>query len=245
MAGSWFASAPEGDVAIPAAVARIAGDRPVLPVWENESGGLTFQLGSEFVKWAPRASGLDLRGEAARLRWAGAYTPVPRVLAEGEDPDGAWLVTAAMPGTSAVSERWKQQPAVAVRAIGTGLRALHDALPIAGCPFDWSVEERLRRARELGGGADLPPQPPIDRLVVCHGDPCAPNTLISDDGEWVGHVDLDQLGVADRWADLAVANWSTEWNYGPGWEDDLLRAYGIAADPVRTAYYRRLWDADA
>jgi len=32
------------------------------------------------------------------------------------------------------------------------------------------------------------------------------------------------------------------WNYGPGWEDELLRAYGVAPDPVRTAYYRLLWD---
>jgi kanamycin kinase len=48
--------------------------------------------------------------------------------------------------------------------------------------------------------------------------------------------------VGDRWADLAVATWSTEWNYGPGWENDLLRAYGVDPDPERVAYYRLLWD---
>ena len=53
---------------------------------------------------------------------------------------------------------------------------------------------------------------------------------------------LGSLGVADRWADLAVATWSTEWNYGPGWDDDLLAAYGVHTDPERTAYYRLLWD---
>jgi kanamycin kinase len=84
--------------------------------------------------------------------------------------------------------------------------------------------------------------PPVDRLVVCHGDACAPNTLLSDDGSWSGHVDLGALGVADRWADLAVAAWSTEWNYGPGWADHLLDAYGIEPDPGRMAYYRLLWD---
>jgi kanamycin kinase len=50
------------------------------------------------------------------------------------------------------------------------------------------------------------------------------------------------LGVADRWADLAVATWSTQWNYGPGWEQPLLAAYGVAADPERIRYYRLLWD---
>ena len=84
--------------------------------------------------------------------------------------------------------------------------------------------------------------PPVDRLVVCHGDACAPNTLLDDDGHWMGHVDLGRVGVADRWADLAVATWSTVWNYGPGYEDRLLAAYGIAPDPDRTEFYRWLWD---
>ncbi len=70
----------------------------------------------------------------------------------------------------------------------------------------------------------------------------APNTVLSGDGGWSGHVDLGSLGVADRWADLAVATWSTEWNYGPGWQELLLDTYGVDADPERTAYYRLLWD---
>ncbi|GMA24378.1 hypothetical protein GCM10025864_21370 [Luteimicrobium album] len=81
------------------------------------------------------------------------------------------------------------------------------------------------------------------RLVVCHGDACAPNTLLADDGRWLAHVDLGTLGVADPWADLAIAAWSTQWNYGPGWEDELLAAYGTTLDADRTAYYRELWDA--
>jgi hypothetical protein len=43
-------------------------------------------------------------------------------------------------------------------------------------------------------------------------------------------------------ADLAVSTWSTEWNYGPGWEDVLLAAYGVDPDPARTRYYRLLCD---
>lgn len=34
------------------------------------------------------------------------------------------------------------------------------------------------------------------------------------------------MGVADRWADLAIATLSTTWNYGPGWEQSVLDAYG-------------------
>lgn len=66
--------------------------------------------------------------------------------------------------------------------------------------------------------------------------------LIGDDGTCIGHVDLGALGVADRWADLAIATWSTQWNYGPGWEQMLLDAYGVTADQQRTTYYRLLWE---
>ena len=83
----------------------------------------------------------------------------------------------------------------------------------------------------------------MDHLVVCHGDACAPNTLVGADGRWVGHVDLGSLGVADRWADLAVASMSLGWNFGPGWEDDLYEAYGVEPDDERIAYHRLLWDA--
>ncbi len=162
-----------------------------------------------------------------------------------------------------MTARWKRAPATAVRALGEGLRAFHDALPVLDCPFSWSVEHRVedavRRAREglldrhqwheshrhlsieeaLAMAAD---PPPIEQLVVCHGDTCAPNTLIGEDGTWTGHVDLGAMGVADRWADLVIATWSTGWNYGPGWEDVVLEHYGVQPDAHRTTYYRLLWD---
>jgi kanamycin kinase len=56
------------------------------------------------------------------------------------------------------------------------------------------------------------------------------------------YLDLGELGVADRWWDLAVATWSTTWNLGPGWEPAFLEAYGIDPDPERIAYYRLLYD---
>ena len=84
---------------------------------------------------------------------------------------------------------------------------------------------------------------PVDRLVVCHGDACAPNTLIDDDGRCCGHVDLGDLGVADRWADLAVAAWSLGYNYEGDWRDEFFDAYGVAPDEERLDYYLRLWEA--
>ena len=261
------AGVPSDPVVVPAAVTALALGRPTRPVWEDELGGLTFEVGERaercFVKWVAPARGPELDAEAVRLRWAVAFVAVPEVLALGSDDTGAWLVTSPLPGTNAVAERWRAEPAKAVAAIGGGLRALHDALPVDGCPFSWSASDRVDDARRRATAGLLEParwleahrsltvddalalvgdRPPIDRLVVCHGDACAPNTLLTDDGRWSGHVDLGALGTADRWADLAVATWSTEWNYGPGWERPLLDAYGVEPDEERTRYYRLLLD---
>jgi kanamycin kinase len=197
------------------------------------------------------------------MRWAAAYTPVPQVLDEGSDETGRWFVTAALPGANAVTDRWKAEPRTAVTAIGEGLAALHDALPVDRCPFDWTAAARVVdiERRAAAGAIDpavwhdehrtltlaeaiaiLRDVPPPDRTVVCHGDACAPNTLLTDDGRWSGHVDLGALGVGDRWADLAIATWSCDWNYGPSWQGRLLDAYGTAQDADRTRYYRLLWD---
>ena len=252
---------------VPAAIVSAARGRKLDLVWVNAVGGLTFAAGEGagrcFIKWAPAGSGLDLSGEADRMTWAGRYHPVPRPLAQGQDDEGAWLATAALPGESAVSAHWTAEPATAVTAIGAGLRALHEALPVARCPFSWSAGQRLADAREQAAAGRLDRAawhachqsltvtealeraaaiPPPDRLVVCHGDACAPNTLLNRDGGWSGHVDLGLLGVGDRWADLAVATWSAEWNYGPGWDRLLLDAYGTRPDRERTRYYRLLWD---
>jgi aminoglycoside phosphotransferase len=251
----------------PKPVTELAAGRPVREVWENAVGGRTFEVGGAagryFIKWTPASSGIDLAGEAARLEWARSYLTVPRVLGQGAGGAESWLVTSALPGENAVTERWLADPATAVTAIGEGLREMHEAMPADGCPFSWMAEDQVadaRRRAELGqiDPADwhevhrpltvaqaldrLADIPPADRLVVCHGDACAPNTLITEDGRCSGHVDLGQLGVADRWADLAVASWSVEWNYGPEWEPLLLSAYGVDPDPDRTRYYRLLWD---
>jgi len=260
-----LAARPTQPAAVPDAVAAIAGDDTVETVWRNQLGGLTFRLTSgtvveRFVKWS--TAGLDLAAEAERLDWVGDRAAVPTLLDLGADERGGWLVTAGIPALSAVDPRWLGDPQTAVRAIGRGLRALHDSLPVDDCPFDWSVDRRLAQsdARIAAGMASsewfpehrgmtvaeargrLASAPSVDRLVVCHGDPCAPNTLIDAAGRFAAHVDLGSLGVADRWADIAVAAWSTEWNYGPGLAPLLYAAYGVEPDAERIDYYRLLWD---
>jgi kanamycin kinase len=251
---------------MPSAISAVIGRRSSQLVWHNEIGGLTYRFdtpgGPRFVKWVPATYPISAHSEAARLRWAAPFTPVPHVIDVGDDDTGSWLLTEAIAGLSAVDDRWLAEPRTAVVAIGEGLAAIHTALPYDECPFTWSTQERVNQAlaalatpsfnpdslsdehKSLGAdqiAARLGDVPDADP-VVCHGDPCSPNTLIDDAGRWCAHVDLDQLGRGDRWADLAVAAWSTEWNYGPGWDRLLVDAYGVPYDAERAAFFRLLWD---
>jgi kanamycin kinase len=243
-----LAAEPDEEVALPASLERFVAGRPTRAVWRNELGGLTFEVGTRpqhfYAKWTPASSNIDLNAEAARIDWASPFVTVPGVIGLGGDADGAWMLTTPIEGENAVTAHWKASPGTAVASIARGLRSLHDELPAADCPFSWSVEHRLA---DVGDGSIdvaglLRDAPALDRLVVCHGDACSPNTILRDNGDWSGHVDLGALGVADRWADIAVATWSLEWNYGRGWDELFLDSYGIDPDPERTQYYRRVWE---
>jgi kanamycin kinase len=201
-------------------------------VWVNEIGGYTFVSGDRFLKWNPLGNGVDLEDERTRLVWVRTIGhPVPQVLDFGRDDLGQVLISRVLPGTSAVSGDWIERPQDAVRAIAAGLRALHEKVPVAACPFrtPWLPH-------------DAPD--PDDGYVVIHGDACAPNTIVGADGRFAGHVDLGAIGIGDRWADLAIASMSLDWNYGPGFQDEFFHAYGVTPDADRIRYYRTAWDGE-
>jgi kanamycin kinase len=223
-----LANRPTGPVEVPDLVRAFAPGADLDAVWRNELGGLTFRDGERYLKWNPRGSGVDLDDERARLDWLAPRHPVPEVLDAARDDHGQLLITRALPGEGAVTDGWRARPREAVRAIAEGLRALH-ALPVADCAFVC----RWAPATDV----------PAEDLVVVQGDACAPNTIIGSDAQFVGHVDLGFVGVADRWADLAVASQSLDWNYGPGWQDEFFAVYGVERDEPRIALYRALFDA--
>ena len=224
---------------IPWQVADLAAGIDAALVWENELGGRTFRIDDRFVKWNPHSTGIDLRREGANLRWLSGRHCVPEVVDFGSDREGQWLVTAALHGESAIADRWRSDPDTAVRAIALGLRAIH-AIDMREFPPSLSATSWATRTPEQLGA-----RPEVERPVLLHGDACAPNTLIAADGGFAGHVDLVDVAVGDRWADLAVASMSLDWNYGEGFQDAFFAAYGIDPDPVRLAYYRSLWHLES
>jgi kanamycin kinase len=202
--------------------------------------------------------------EAARIRWAAHHLPVPRVIECGAEDEIDWMVTSRLSGRDGADPDYLGQPERLVCSLARGLRRFHDAAPVADCPFDFRLDAALIHARRrlsaglIDPGRDFHPEfqhlsasdamsrlemtrPGSEDLVVCHGDYCPPNILI-ENWEATGFVDLGELGVADRWCDLAVATWSVTWNLGPGYEERFLSEYGVPADPDRTVYYRLLHD---
>jgi kanamycin kinase len=200
---------PSEPVPVPEVVADIAAGRPVVAVWVNELGGVTFELdgGREYVKVSSPEWTHHLVAERERLAWAaphpggtlGRRPSLGRRSAHGGAGDRSGFASAA---------RRAARRRVSVRPTAVGDRCT-----------------AYRPAR------------------VCHGDACAPNTLIGDDCRCCGHVDLGDLGIADRWADIAIAMLSLSWNYPGSWEGELLDAYGVDADPARIEAYQRLWNA--
>ena len=228
-----------GNQPIPAAVLALTPNASPELVWRNELGGLTFRVGERFVKWNPKESGIDVRLERDRLGWISDRHPAPRVVLFGEDSHEQWLVTEALDGEHAVGDEWRRRTPEAVAAIATGLRALH-AVPVSGFPDAWIADSWANRRP-----AGLGPAPAIDHPVVVHGDACAPNTQISREGAWTGNTDFGDLTIGDRWADLAIASMSLDWNFGEGHQGAFFEAYGIEPDPERIAYYRALWDLES
>ena len=227
-----LAAPPPPGTPVPFAITHWAaahGRRVEELVWRSEVGAITARLSAAdakdlYAKWSPE----DLEPEAERLSWLSSRHPSPRMFDYEETDDGWLIVTGALPGTNAVAARWQADPGRAAFAIGEGYGRLHSLDP-DDCPF---------------GPADwIGDQDDVDVLVIAHGDACAPNTILSPEGTFVGHVDMGSLGVADRWADLAIASWSVEWNFGPGHEEPFWAGYGDEPDPGRIAHYRALWTA--
>jgi aminoglycoside phosphotransferase len=240
-------------------------------VWQSAPDALTWRMtGSSgqhrYLKCRPSAAAVPLRDEAARMRWArAAGLPAPQVLAACISGQTEWLLTEGLSGRDATSEELRADPAELVPLLASGLRQIH-ATPTADCPFSNRIDQALGIARQrvtsgLVGPADLHEEfshlthaaalaeldrlrPGTEDLVVCHGDYCLPNVMITG-GKVSGFLDLGELCVADRWRDLAVATWSVTWNLGPGFEDLFLNSYGIARDERAQAFYRLLYDLES
>lgn len=201
--------------------------------------------------------------EAERMVWAAAYFPVPAVVSVEKFDAGSVLITEGLPGRDATDPLWRGDLPSLVRALGRGLAVFHQSVGEEWCPYRFDLDRALAHVEHRVATDDIDPAgfhpehadltpatalerllstaPDTEDLVVCHGDYCPPNLLLTD-GAVTGYVDLGEVGVADRWWDIAVGGWSVVWNFGAEFEGLFYESYGVAADPDRINFYRLLYD---
>ncbi|WP_426086376.1 APH(3')-I family aminoglycoside O-phosphotransferase [Janthinobacterium sp. PSPC1-1] len=203
-----------------------------------------------YLKHGRGSAAADLADELARLRWLAPYLPVPAVVqfARVADPEQAWLLLTALPGTtaSAVLEAHPALGPAVVDALAAFLRRLH-ALPVSDCPFDAGHAVRLAQARQRidAGLVDADDfdagrqgwtaeqvwmalqdcQPLVPDLVVTHGDFSLENIVMREDAV-VGCIDVGRAGVADRYQDLAIA-WRALGELDAALQQRFVEQYGL------------------
>ena len=261
----------QADPAIPASVLEKWGPRTGRKwelVWSypgDQSSWRITSTGEEVLYLKAGRSDLTVRvaSDCERTRWAFPHLPVPRIVDCGTEAGVDWMLNTALPGVDATSSRFKSDRERLVTALGEGLRRFHDA-PVDSCPYDFGLRVQMERVRDrVFRGLIKPEQdlheefahhtpesaiaqlvelrPDSEDLVVCHGDYCLPNVTV-ENWEAVGYMDLGELGVSDRWWDVAVGAWSVTWNLGAGLEGLFYDSYGIEPDPNRIIFYRLLYD---
>ena len=216
-----------------------------------------------FLKVVRRGCYPSAEAEAKRTIWSHAHVPVPEILDHGPSHETTWFVSRRIVGDDATSKHFRSDLTGHVRRLGSALRTFH-SMPVHECPFSFRLDDALDHAEQRLRNGQINPaddfhaehaklsadaavkklvaeRPTEEDLVVCHGDYCVPNVLFRGT-TLAGFVDLGEMGVADRWWDLAVATWSLTWNFGPGYEAIFLDSYGVDLDEQRLQYYRLLYD---
>ena len=99
-----------------------------------------------FLKSAPVAQCVGLIHEAERLRWLDGKLAVPRVHSFSVENDWEYLLMTGLAGLNGV-DAGRDDPNAVVLGLAEALRRWH-AQPVAGCPFDETLELQIARARE-------------------------------------------------------------------------------------------------
>ncbi|MEV4440777.1 APH(3'') family aminoglycoside O-phosphotransferase [Streptomyces sp. NPDC049577] len=250
---------------------RACGDGEWFPVAAGESQAAVFRSANtdRYAKCVPPTAAAELEAERDRIAWLGDHgVPAPRVLDWQSTDVGACLVTSAVAGVPA-DQVAAADLRLAWEPIADAVRRLH-AVPVAHCPFRRDLDSMLAMARDVVARGAVNPEflpdeqqhtPPAELLarlvpqvarrraqetadtVVCHGDLCLPNIILDPRTlDVAGFIDLGRLGLADRYADLALllANARETW---PDEEqariaDTAFAArYDIALDHDRLRFY--------
>ncbi|TNJ63522.1 aminoglycoside 3'-phosphotransferase [Paenibacillus hemerocallicola] len=225
------------------------------------SGAYTFHFRSKdrscYLKILPTGHREPLVQYRDKLVWLKGRLPVPEALEYEADSEYEYLLMSEITGRDATDELFRRNAEHTVSLLAKGLRAIH-SVDIAHCPFDYSVNNRLRLIESRlseglvdRGAVEERFGDTLERLherlqsdmtglqetpVFCHGDYSVPNIVI-DNNEISGFIDIADAGVSDPYRDFAAAHRSIIRNFGERFIPLFYETYGIDPDMRRLRLY--------
>ena len=177
-----------------------------------------------------------LEGIAA-MGWSEGKIPVPKILCHQVEDGISYLLMEKMEGVMSCDESLLEQPEVLTHALADGMRLLWQT-DTSGCPRNRTLPCLLEEARYNidNGRVDLDNvdpetfgengfRDPDDLLnwlvnhpipsepVLSHGDYCLPNIFVKN-GHFRGFIDVGDLGIGEKWRDIALCYRSLRDNWG-------------------------------
>ena len=203
------------------------------------------------------------------MRWLDGKLPVPKALAYEKDEEYQYLLMSRVKGRMSCDSYYMEQPEVLVKCLSDAMKMLW-AVDVSDCPRNRNLDAELKEARyrvendlidmddaepnTFGEGSFKDPMELLTWLennkpeyepVLSHGDFCLPNIFI-EDGKFSGFIDLSDMGVGDKWRDIALCYRSLRWNsegaYGGNVYPDvrsekLFDALGVEPNMEKIRYY--------
>ena len=187
----------------------------------------------------------DTRQGIETMMWLSRRLPTPKVLCYEEMDGMAYLLMERMEGMEACEEACLERPRETVAALAQGMRLLWDTDP-SGCPRHLNMDKLLALAEDQGPMDDfrqerltwLRENRPESVPVLAHGDYCLPNVFLKD-GSFRGFIDVGEMGLGEKWRDIALCWRSLRDNYNgtyggrvyPDFDPDMLfECLGIEPD---------------
>lgn len=173
----------------------------------------------------------------AAMSWSAGKIPVPKILCHKVVDGISYLLMEKMEGAMSCDEILLGQPEVLTAALAEGMKLLWRT-NTAGCPRIRTMPYLLEEARyhvehglvdldnvepeTFGENGFRNPEDLLNWLtdnpipsepVLSHGDYCLPNVFVKD-GRFRGFIDVGDLGIGEKWRDIALCYRSLRDNLG-------------------------------
>ncbi len=197
---------------------------------------------------------VEVYHEGENFKWLKDYVKVPKVYFNELIDDKYYLVMEKLPGVM-FQELFESIPlGELVIKYAKLLKQFHE-INYQGLPFNHDLNHKIDKAhhrvitnqikteyfeneiKDFTGkqvyDLMIKNMPAEEDLVLCHGDVCLPNIMM-DKNSLSGFIDIDGIGVCDRYLDIAIALRSLRYNfklYGHNFEHQYIElfkeTYGI------------------